>query len=215
MKRWWLLAAFLAVAVPMAATAQTAVGLRAGSRWSQLDTSQESGSLNSLVFGGYFGAGLSNRIALQIEVIYGTRGADALRVGDGVLADTATPARVETSYLEIPILLRTGFPMERLLPSFFVGPYVGILLNCDLDPDGDAPEQSCDEEGADQRFSPRGNDFGLTMGGALDLILGESTAFIDARYSIGLLSLESGDDAFDARHSGFSVSAGFAFPLGQ
>ncbi len=214
MKMWWLAAAMMAFLVPGAAAAQAAAGLRAGARTSQLETSGESGSLSSFIVAAYFGIGISNRLALQIEGIYGSRGADALRVGQGVLADTAGPARVEMSYTDIPILLRTAFPAGRFLPSFYVGPYVGILMGCDLTPEGESP-RDCDTADVAQRFRPRATDFGLTMGGSLDYLLGETTVFIDARYSLGLLSIQTGDDAFDARHTGLSISGGFAFPLGS
>jgi hypothetical protein len=214
MKRWWLAAALSAIAIPSTAVAQAAVGLRGGARWSQISTSQDGGSVSGMVVGGYLGFGLSNRLALQFEAIYGTRGGDALRLGTDDLSNGASPVTVKMKYIEIPILLRTGFPGRRFLPSFFVGPYVGVLLDCSLAPDGE-DSRSCDEGEATQRFSPRATDYGITMGAALDMALGESTVFVDARYSLGLLSLQSGSDPFDARHTGFSLSGGFAVPLGR
>lgn len=215
MKQWIVgLAVAALAAAPAMASAQSAVGLRAGARWSQLETSQEAGSLTSLVLGGYFGFGISDRLAVQLEAVYGSRGAGELGVGTDALDPQATPAQVDMTYLEVPVLLRAGFPGERFLPSFFLGPYAGFLLDCDLSVEGEET-RACDEEGATQRFSPRGTDFGILVGGALDMAVGESTVFVDVRYTLGLLSLESGDEAFDARHGGLAVSGGFAVPLGR
>lgn len=217
MKKWKLgpaLALALMAGTPALATAQSAVGARAGMRWSQLESSQEAGSISSLAIGGYFGFGISHRLAIQLEAIYGTRGADALRVGAGELDPTAEPSRVELSYIEVPVLLRAGFPGERFLPSFFLGPYVGFLLDCEIQPAG-GETRACDSDTAPERFHPRSTDFGLVLGGGLDMAFGESTVFVDARYSLGLQPIQSGGDGFDARHTGFTVSGGVAVPLGR
>lgn len=215
MKQWISgMALVLALGLPVAAAAQAAVGVRGGVRWSELDTSQDAGSLDALVLGGYFGFGVSDRLALQIEAVYGTRGAGALRVGTDDLDPSATPARLEMTYLEVPLLLRMGFPGERFLPTLFLGPYTGFLLGCDLTPEG-GESRPCDEEGATARFSPRSTDFGVLVGAGLDMALGESTVFIDGRLTLGLLSIESGDNAFDAGQVGAAISAGFAVPLGR
>lgn len=208
----WVLAAF--VLVPAAADGQAAVGLRAGFRNAQLSTSQDAGSLNRLVVGSYFGFGISNRLALQFEAVYGARGADALKLGNGDLDPAGTPARLEMDYVEIPVLLRAGFPGERFLPSFFIGPYAGFLLGCELTPESGGTRE-CRDETAAERFSPRATDFGLVAGAGLDLALGQNTVFVDARYTVGLLSIEGGDTPLDARHNGLAVSAGFAVPLGR
>jgi hypothetical protein len=205
------LAATLALAIPTLASGQSAVGLRAGSRWSQLDGGGNgAGRVTELVVGGYFGFGLSDRVALQFEAAYGGRGAEAVTVGTG----TAVTGQLDMQYLDVPVILRAGFPGERLLPSLFVGPYFGFLLSCELTPEG-GDAHDCDAEGETARFSPRATDVGLVVGGALDFLMGENTVFVDVRYTAGLLSIASSSDPLDARHAGLAVSGGFAFPLGR
>lgn len=215
MHRWLagVLVAVLSVA-PEAGDAQAAVGIRAGYRSSDLTTSQDTEGMGGMVVGGYFGFGLSNRLALQFEAVYGTRGAKELGLGDGELASDGTPVRVEMDYIEIPVLLRAGVPGERFLPSFFVGPYVGFLLGCEITPP-DAGSRKCDTADATERFGPRATEFGLLGGLGLDFALGESTVFLDARYTLGLLSIESGDSPLDAHHNGLAISGGFAVPIGR
>lgn len=202
------------IAAPAATSAQSAFGVRAGLRSSELETSQDAGSIRSLVVGGYYGFGISSRLAIQFEAVYGARGAERLRVGTNALDPDAEPAMLDMSYVEVPVLLRTGYPGERFLPSFFFGPYAGFLLNCELEM-ADGESRSCDAGETAPRFAPRSTDFGLVLGGALDMALGESTVFVDARFTVGLLSIERGSDAFDARHSGLALSAGFAVPVGR
>lgn len=212
----WLVGIGLAavIAAPAMASAQSAFGVRAGMRSSDLETSQSTESIRSLVIGGYYGFGISSRLAIQFEAVYGGRGGEGLRVGVNELDSEAEPATLKMSYIEVPVLLRTGFPGERFLPSFFFGPYAGFLLNCDLEMAG-GDSRSCDEDDSAPRFSPRSTDFGLVLGAGLDMSLGESTVFVDARFTVGLLPVQSGDDAFDARHSGLALSAGFAVPVGR
>jgi hypothetical protein len=215
MRQWtWGLALGLALAVPTVATAQSAVGVRAGMRWSELEAGSGAGSISSLALGGYYGFGISDRLAVQIEAVYGSRGGDALRLGDGSLDSGADPVRLEMTYFEVPLLLRAGFPGERLLPSVFAGPYVGFLLNCEVTPtDGDG--RSCDQADAGQRFSPRSTEFGMAIGVALDVLIGESTIYVDGRYTLGLRPIQTGDEAFDARHTGLALTAGVAVPVGR
>lgn len=215
MHRWMVGVGLAAIiATPALASAQSAFGVRAGMRSAELEAGQDVDPIRSLVIGGYYGFGISSRLAIQFEAVYGRRGAEGLRLGADGLDTDADPATLEMSYIDVPVLLRTGYPGERFLPSFFFGPYAGFLLNCELQPAGGG-SRSCDAGDAPPRFSPRSTDFGLVLGGALDMALGESTVFLDARFTIGLLSVESGDNAFDARHSGIAITGGFAVPIGR
>lgn len=204
-------------AAPGGAAAQSAMGLRAGVRHAQLDAASPSadGAIDAFLVGGYFGFGLSDRLGLQLEVVYGGRGSEAMTFGTEVADGTAVTAGLDMSYLDVPVLLRAGFPGRRVLPSVFVGPYFGFMLSCELTPEGGETRDCDGEESLTARFTPRSTDIGLVVGGAVDFLLGESSVFIDARYTTGLLSIEAGDDAMDARHTGLAVSGGFAFPVGR
>lgn len=213
MNRTILWGVLLLAAVPTALEAQAAAGLRVGARSAGLETSQEVSTSRGLVVGGWLGFGLSTRLALQAEVVYGSRGAEGLGVGTDDLDPGANPVDVQMQYLELPLLLRAGFPAGWVMPSFFAGPYAAFVLSCEVTTD-DGGTTGCDD-GVTQRFSPRSTDFGMVVGAALDLAMGGSTLFIDARYTLGVLSIEAGSDAFDARHTGFEISGGVAVPLGR
>lgn len=209
----WYGAVLLLAVTPLAATAQAATGMRVGARWADLDAAQETDGVRGLVVGAYLGIAVSERLALQIEANYGERGAEGVPLADGVLDPAAAPVRIAANYLDVPVLLRAGFPRDRIMPSFFVGPYAGFLMGCDVVTDDG--RRSCDAEDAPARFEPRSTDFGVVAGGALDVAIGTSTMFVDLRFTMGLLSLATGENAMDANHTGLELSAGFAFPLGR
>lgn len=201
------------LAAPSGISGQTAMGFRVGVRSAGLETGQSVSTISKPVYGAYLGFGLSDRLALQTEVVYGTRGASGLGLGSDALDPNAAGADLSMGYIEVPLLLRAGLPGERFLASLFAGGYIGFLTHCDLTAGGTTT--ACDDAAATQRFSPRTTDFGLVAGAGLDVALGESTIFVDARYSVGLLSIQAGSDAFDARHNGLAVTGGFAIPLGR
>lgn len=215
MVKQWIMAAItmIAVGAPAALEAQMAVGIRGGIRWASLRGEQETDGGTGLLVGGYAGFGLADQLAIQLEVNYAARSVSGLRVGKDELDASADPSDLQMRYLEVPILLRVGFPGERLLPSFFAGPYAGFLLSCDLEPD-EAAGRSCDESSQDQWFNPRSTDVGMVFGAGLDLALGAGSVFLDARYGVGLLSIHSGD-AFSTQHAGLDFTGGFAFPIGR
>lgn len=206
------LAALAAGAAP--AGAQAAVGVKAGAALASLSGAQDSESRTGLVAGGYLGFALGDRLAIQIEAVYAVRGGEGVGIGANALDDAAEPSDIRLSYVEVPLLIRAGYPGERLLPSLFLGPYVGFLVSCGLTL-SDGSEGDCDDEARAAWFNPRSTEYGLLFGGGLDWAVGESTIFIDARYSLGLGSVQDRDDAMDLRNQGLTITGGFAFPLGR
>lgn len=194
-------------------SAQAAMGLKAGANLASLTGAADADAITGLTAGAYLGLGVGDRLALQLEATYAVRGGDAVRIGANALDDGAPPSDVRLSYVEVPLLLRAGYPGERLLPSIFMGPYAAFLLSCRITLE-DGSEGDCDDDARSAWFQPRSTDYGLMAGGGLDFALGESTVFVDVRYVLGLLSIHGGD-AMDLRHRGPTITGGFAIPLGR
>lgn len=198
------------------ASAQSAWGFKAGVSQAGL-TGNDAGSATtrSLPVGGiFYGTALSDNLAFQVDALYVRKGAAEFRSP----ADTAgmPGATLTMDYIEIPILLRAGFPTERMLFSLFLGPVVSSRIKCTTEPtDGSTDPVACKDADAIQRFAPRATDIGATAGAGIDLALGESTFFVEGRYTRGLTSIQSGEDAMDAKNEVLTVLAGFAFPLGR
>ena len=196
------------------AEGQAAMGVKAGVNLASLSGAVDSESRTGFSAGAYFGFGLGDRLALQIEGIYAVRGGRGIGIGADALDDTATPSDLRLTYVEVPLLLRAGYPGERLLASVFLGPYVAFQTSCSLTLD-DGTEGECDDETRAAWFNPRSTEYGLTVGGGIDLAVGESTVFVDARYALGLLSIQGGDNPMDLRNGGLTIAGGFAIPLGR
>lgn len=196
------------------AAAQAAVGIKAGANLAGLSGADGTGTVTGLAAGAYLGFGLGDRLALQVELGYGIRGGADVPVGANALDDAASRSDLRLAYIEVPLLLRAGYPGERLLPSIFLGPYAAFLGSCRLTLE-DGSEGPCDDEDRAAWFEPRSTDYGLMVGGGLDLALGESTVFVDVRYALGLLSIQGGTDGMELRNAGLTITGGFAIPLGR
>ena len=209
------LAALLAtLATAGAVEAQAAMGVKAGANFASLTGSQDSETLTGLSAGAYLGFGVGDRLAVQIEASYGVRGGEDVRIGANALDDAAAPSELRLSYVEIPLLLRAGYPGARFLPSVFLGPYAGFLVSCRITT-VDGADGDCEDDSRASWFNPRETEYGLMVGAGLDWALGESTVFADVRYALGLRSIQRGDGAIDLRNGGLTVTGGFAIPLGR
>lgn len=196
------------------AAGQAAVGVRGGVNLAELTGVEGAESITGITAGGFFGFGLSDQLALQAEALFSIRGGENIPIGANTLDPAAGGSRIEMQAIEVPVLLRAGFPGERFLPSAFVGPYISFLLSCDLqDPAGTTSD--CDSPARANWFSPRATNYGLLFGVALDYLMGESSVFVDLRYGLGLLSIRSGEEGFESRNTGLTITGGFAFPLGR
>ena len=205
---------FVALALlPVAVSGQTALGVKAGANLAELSGAPGSEGITGVLAGVYFGFGLTDQLAVQLEANYVTRGGEGVPIGANDLSGTGG-SRVDISALDFPVLLRAGYPGERFLPSAFAGGFMSVLLSCQLTPPtGDAGD--CDSPTRAAWFSPRSTDFGFVFGGGLDMILGSSSVFVEARYTLGLLSIQAGDEGFDVRNNGLVLSGGFAFPTSR
>ena len=190
------------------------MGVKAGANLATLTGAVDSESRTGLSAGAYLGFGLGDRLAIQFEALYGVRGGGDIPIGANAIDDAVAPSDVRLSYVEVPLLLRVGYPGERLLPSIFIGPYAGFLLSCRLTL-SDGSEGDCEDETRAAWFEPRSTEYGLMVGGGLDWAIGESTVFADVRYALGLLSIQRGSNGIDLRNAGLTLSGGFAIPLGR
>jgi len=114
-------------------------------------------------------------------------------------------AGVRMSYIDIPILAKVSIPVPGAFsPNVFVGPSVGFNTSAE------AYIGSDDEDIKDQIKS---TDFGLVFGGGFDynLLVGQLT--LDARYVLGLTSIDDTNDADDVKNTGIVIMAGYGFSL--
>ena len=136
------------VAFSSAAFAQLSGGIRAGLNFANAKTTvdafdyDDSGDMKAgLQIGVYLVGNLSDKIAIQPELVYSSMGSKSDDIGD-----------YDFSYISIPIFLR--YNINEMI-NIHVGPQFGILAGADWD-------------GEDIKDDMKGLDTGLALGVGLD-----------------------------------------------
>jgi hypothetical protein len=203
-----ILAAALMAGLPAAATSQVSFGVKAGLNVATLagdDVPDEVDSRTGLVAGGLMNLRLSDLLSIQPEALYSQKGAG----GSLDLFGERLDFTLKLDYLEVPVLLRLTVPTAAAVqPSLHFGPTFAFELSCKVTVSGfgETDTEDCDNGFDDpdrRKFDP-----GLAVGGGLDIPVGRGTLLLDARYTVGLRSLDSTDDV---RSRVLSLSAGFRF----
>ena len=180
------------------------IGPRVGATFADInfdgDEDLDPDSRTSVLFGGVLELALSDNFAIQPEVSYISRGYDGLGNNTSLFDNTLT-----LNYIDFGGLLKfkTG-SSEQLSAYIGAGPYYSYLVsgeigNTDIDFD------------ADETFE-RG-DWTAAFAAGVQLPIGESYLFLDARYLLGLTDVWDSDDDVEVNNRSFNISAGFMFPI--
>jgi len=155
-------------------------------------------SRTSVLYGGVLELGLSDNLAIQPEVSYIVKGYDG---GDTFLglADEA-----KLNYLDFGGLVKLKTGSDGINAYVGAGPYYSYLLS------GEIGEVEIDFD--DDETFQRG-DWTAAFAAGVQLPLGESFLFVDARYLLGLTDIEDRDDDVEIKNRSLSLSAGILFPL--
>lgn len=157
----------------------SAYGMKIGVCWASMSTNDETfntGSTGGITAGAFLTYSLTNKLALQPELLYVSKGSssDNLFYASGF----------DCSYLEVPVLLKYNFVQTgKLQPSLYAGPAVGMLLSGELFSDWFVS----DRDGSDVTDGMNKLDLSLILGGDLEFpSSGRFNFFVDLRYSLGL-----------------------------
>jgi hypothetical protein len=169
------------------------------------DTSSEmSDSRLGMALGGFVAIPVSPLFSIQPEALFSMKG-DQASNGDA----TAT---LQLDYIEVPVLAKlTLAPEAAAHPSVFLGPSLGINIGAKAKLEGDPliPDSETDVKDA-----TKSTDFGLVMGGGVEMPVGAAgtqSIGLDVRYNLGLTSIDnSGADA-NVKNGVFSVMGTFRF----
>lgn len=147
---------------------------------------------------------LSSILAIESGLAFVQKGAtaDAFVESIGLVR-----AELDTSYLEIPVLLRVGIPgLGTAVPYTVAGPAIATLLSAKASVRGSGlPSDSMDVK--DQYTSL---DYALVAGMGVEIDAGVGAVVLDARYWLGLKDVAKADDT-TARNRSFALTAGFVF----
>jgi len=151
--------------------------------------------------GAFFCYQSSDMFALQPELIYSMKGSKYEGTEMGMPFD----ATFTVEYLELPVLAKIILSTGETKPYLLAGPALGILLSS---------EGKVEMGGisiSDELEDVKSIDFGLVLGAGIDIDLGTGTLLFDARYNLGLTSIDDSVDDGDIKNSVISFNVGYLF----
>ncbi|NBC09043.1 MAG: outer membrane beta-barrel protein [Bacteroidetes bacterium] len=166
------------------------------------DDDPDLNSRTSVLYGGVLELGLADKFAIQPEVSYIVRGYEG---GEGL---AALDPDITLNYLDFGGLLKFKTGSEGLNAYLGAGPYYSYALSGEIDTGAGTVEIDFDDEEAFER-----GDWTAAFAAGVQLPLGESFLFVDARYLLGLTDLNDRDEEVEVRNRAFSLSAGILFAL--
>jgi hypothetical protein len=168
------------------------------------DSSSETDSRLGMALGGFLAIPMTPMFSIQPEALFSMKG-DEISSGDMTQS-------LELSYLEIPVLAKLSLAPEAVAhPSVFVGPSLGINLGATSKIEGDPVIPDSE---TDVKDLTKGTEFGLVMGGGVEMPIGatgKQSLGLDVRYNLGLTSIDdSGADA-NVKNGVLSIMGTFRF----
>ncbi len=165
-------------------------------------------------FGGFVNYSINDNIAVQPELLFSMKGAKSEFEEEILGVKFSMKETMKLSYLEIPILAKVSIPMEgKVKPVLLIGPSLGILLSAKDKIEMEAAGVSASAE-VDIKEIIKPIDFGLVFGGGVDVAeLGPGNLTVDARYTLGLTSIDDSGLDLSMKNGVISVMAGYSFPL--
>ena len=182
------------------------VGPRIGANFANVsydgDSDPDFNSRTSVLYGGVIELGIADKFAIQPEVSYIVRGYED---GEGL---AALAPELTLNYLDFGGLLKFKTGSEGLNAYLGAGPYYSYALSGEIDTGIGTLEIDFDDDEAFKR-----GDWTAAFAAGVQLPLGESFLFVDARYLLGLTDLDDRDDEVEIRNRALSLSAGILFAL--
>ncbi|ELR73842.1 hypothetical protein C900_00006 [Fulvivirga imtechensis AK7] len=209
-----LLSIFAVIAFAATSNAQVNFGVKAGLNLADLASSEdefEADSKIGLHLGGYVELSLSDKFALQPELVYSAQGAKSEfsgeeDLGGGIIGTYSEEYNLKLNYLNVPVLFKFK-PSE----SFYIGagPQLGLLLSANSEYDytvtasGISVSDSGEEDVKDEM---KGMDLSFAIGAGLEL---ESGLNFGLRYNYGLSDVYDKNEGDAVRNSVLQFSVGF------
>ena len=201
-----LISFYVALLLDNEVVAQTTYGFRIGVNIASLDGNFESSvnpeSTVGLLAGSFAKTALRNDFAVQVEVLYSTKGARFNAM------EEALERTLQLVYLDVPMALAYTPPLDTALRStVYAGPFVGFELSERV------VLSSADVELSETSDAYRSPDVGLLVGFDVEAGLGDLDVMVGARYTHGLRNLVENDGGSDSavRTRTLAFTVGFLF----
>jgi len=190
-----ILATVLTVGILLSANAQKIeFGIKAGVNFASLSGDGGDGfdGRTSFHIGGILNYEISEKFAIQPELLYSAQGATFDDIFDDNFVDEGDDATFRLDYINIPVLADYTFAEGF---SAQLGPQFGFNVNSEVEFNGDTE----DADGFET--------FDIGIAGGFQYIL-EQGVFFQARYALGLKDIAQ--DA-DSKNSVLALSVGYKF----
>ena len=184
-----------------------AKGVRAGvniAGHSGDDTDDNHESRTAFVGGVFVMYALSPALFLQPELLYSQKG---YKWEDEGWEETG-----KFTYLEIPVVLRYMVPMEgAVAPNLFAGIAPAFLLSAEVEAEYDEGMHGLlsATETTDVKDHTKSIDFGIVVGGGVNYDMGSGLLMFDARYTMGMTSIDDSDHDWDVKNKAITLMVGY------
>jgi len=205
---FWILA-LLAAAVP--SQAETRVGVLGGLSLARIHFSPDEPGTSFETATGFAGGavvdvGLGKRLALSFEPMYARKGGKFTIAPDDFFFGEGLTGSFRLDYLELPVLLKVRFGEGSVRPYLLAGPTAAYRLSA---------KASALGETADAKELFKEWDFGISAGAGLAFPAGKASAFLEARYGLGLANVGEGvQEGESIKNRALLVLAGVTFGVG-
>lgn len=190
----------LVLGLPQYCSAQgLSLGIKGGMNMSNFtgDSLTNPENLTGIIIGGYATIGLLPNIAIQPEVLYSQKGCKE----SGDFLGTPIELTTRINYLEIPVLAKISFG-AIVKPYILAGPYFATKVGATQEITISGVSVSGDVDDF-----VKSSDMGLTFGAGVQTPVKLS---LEARYSMGLSSIDDSDWNLDIKNTNISLLVGFA-----
>ncbi|MBS7232296.1 PorT family protein [Flavobacterium psychroterrae] len=198
-----LLSAVAVMAFMSVSAQETRFGVKAGANLSTFGgDAEDAKSLVGFQVGGFAEIKLTDKFAIQPEILFSTQGAKSEESGLGYSYED----KILLSYLNIPVMAKY-YVAEKF--SVEAGPQIGFLLSA-KDKYEFSDNGMSDSGKQDVKDNYESIDFGVNFGAGYDFTENLS---VGLRYNLGLSNIaktEDGED-FKMNNSVFSLSVGYKF----
>lgn len=212
---------------PPAIPQSLGLGARAGLSIAWLGGGANTDEQTGFVAGAFLRANISDRFAVYPELAFVRKGGSWKTVGYGT--DPETGNLVDWTLTETALVdyVQLGVPVAVTIPlsssgatfsRFYVGPFYGLQVGCNFTQELESTEVSAsgtspgNTEVQDCSDWVKNFDYGLVLGGGVDLGLGQGALTGDVRYELGLPDIRGGEGSLKTR--ALLLLLGYSHPIG-
>ena len=186
-------------------------GLWGGPTWATLEGADAENFRRRAGFsaGGFATLHASRLLAIQPEILYAEKGAEAEAL-EGV-------GSVRLTYVEVPLLARLTLPTPAagVRPHLVAGPAISFRRDCEVDAEvgGEMGTLDCEDEIFGGELATKNIDYGVVLGGGIAFGVGRADLVLDARYDLGLPTIDNSSADQSVKNRVIYLLLGLAYRL--